>query len=224
MQHSSSLRIPHFVLYILVFFLVGSYWVGYVPKGDIELFINQRHAPSLDIFFKYWTHLGDGLMFAAVVVVFLFFRYYYALMTIAIILTQTFFVQGMKRILFKGMLRPSAYLEQLGISDLHFVEGVSVHSYNTFPSGHTASAFSIAFLLALMTRDRPLLSLWLFMVALLVGFSRVYLMQHFFVDIYTGALIGTLSTAFIWYWFERAYRDRLDTHWLGRSLIRRKAP
>lgn len=31
-------------------------------------------------------------------------------------------------------------------------------------------------------------------IAVLVGFSRVYLMQHFFMDVWAGALLGILSS------------------------------
>ncbi|MDH5599438.1 MAG: phosphatase PAP2 family protein, partial [Cyclobacteriaceae bacterium] len=33
-----------------------------------------------------------------------------------------------------------------------------------------------------------------FILALTVGFSRVYLLQHFFVDIYFGAILGVIAT------------------------------
>jgi len=57
---------------------------------------------------------------------------------------------------------------------------------------------------------KGLLYLWLFL-ATMVGVSRVYIGQHWFMDIYTGLLFGLWSTLISWYlvnrfprpWFEK---------------------
>jgi len=46
-------------------------------------------------------------------------------------------------------------------------------------------------LLTLMMKKKNLSSI-LMAMAILVGLSRVYLLQHFFIDIYFGSLIGFL--------------------------------
>lgn len=221
MQEGQARRTSYFVLYLILFALAGAWGVFFVPKGDIEVFINQHHQPLLDTFFKYWTHAGDGLMFAVLGVALLFVRYRYVIIMLLSILMQSIFVQGSKHLFFKGMLRPKAFLAEMGITDLNFVEGVTVNSFNTFPSGHTAAAFSMACLLAFVLRDRPYTSMLLFIAALMVGFSRVYLMQHFYVDIYAGAVIGSASTVIVWYFFQRRFGEKYEGHWLSKSLLRR---
>ena len=79
----------------------------------------------------------------------------------------------------------------LGIEVLQIVEGVSLHSWKSFPSGHTATAFSLLFALAIPYSRRIQVSIGL--IALLVGYSRIYLNQHFGLDVAVGATIGIVS-------------------------------
>ena len=62
--------------------------------------------------------------------------------------------------------------------------GVSTYS---FPSGHTTVAFSLAVLLSNMNEG---LRIYLFGVAVLVGFSRIYLGVHYVTDVVAGAVVG----------------------------------
>ncbi|MDA3873311.1 MAG: phosphatase PAP2 family protein [Kiritimatiellae bacterium] len=62
----------------------------------------------------------------------------------------------------------------------------------SFPSGHTAGAFVLAGNLAAFY---PPLSLWAYLFAVAVGYSRVYNRLHFPADILAGALLGTLCSA-----------------------------
>ena len=46
-------------------------------------------------------------------------------------------------------------------------------------------------------------SLFLISIAFLVGFSRIYLTQHFLLDVLVGALIGSLVALLTHTYFER---------------------
>ncbi len=72
---------------------------------------------------------------------------------------------------------------------------------SSFPSGHTTSVFALAVLLALNTSDKRISLIYL-ITAVITGYSRIYLGQHFLADVTTGALIGTLS-ALVVYWYLR---------------------
>jgi membrane-associated phospholipid phosphatase len=51
------------------------------------------------------------------------------------------------------------------------------------------------------------------MLSWCVAFSRVYLSQHFLVDVLAGSLLGTLSALFFYWYFQR-----LKPQWLDCSL------
>lgn len=172
--------------------IIFFYPVTFFPKGELELLINKFHYPALDLFFRYATHLGDGSLLAILLIGSLFYNYYTAILTAFTILFQSLIVSLFKRWIFKGLERPLAFFDE-NIA-LNFVDGVEVHSSNTFPSGHTATGFAVFALLFIAMNNRGTIhSTLCFIFAFVVGLSRVYLLQHFVIDAYFGALFGTLS-------------------------------
>lgn len=63
----------------------------------------------------------------------------------------------------------------------------------SFPSGHTAAAFLMA---KIFSWQFAWLSLPLFMLAGLIGYSRIYLRVHYPSDVFFGMLLGILSAGF----------------------------
>lgn len=57
----------------------------------------------------------------------------------------------------------------------------------SFPSGHAATAFAAATILTFFDKKRR----WFYyLVAILIGYSRIYLGCHYFLDVIAGATIG----------------------------------
>jgi membrane-associated phospholipid phosphatase len=178
------------VLFLLVPFLLGVLFlmIAY-GKGPSHLLVNQWNSPVMDTFFKYITYLGDGAVFALVIFVLAFVRFGWALYELMAALMTLVIDLIAKQILFHGMPRPTKYFENQ--ETLHLVEGVKMHSSNSFPSGHTITVFAIFMILVLIVKNKYLKFLFV-MIGILAGFSRVYLSQHFLGDVFSGAIIGSL--------------------------------
>jgi membrane-associated phospholipid phosphatase len=161
-----------------------------IPKGEDIILINGNHSSFLDSFFKLYTNLGDGLIFLPVVIILLFVRYEYALIGAIASIFHGLLISLFKRLLFPDSPRPKAYMD----NDLiHFVSGVKVHAAHSFPSGHTATAFCLALFVAYACKNKWVTILTI-LYAVLVGYSRVYLAQHFLIDAVAGAIIGCFTT------------------------------
>lgn len=174
------------------YFLLSVCLVFIYSKGDIFLCINQHHQLYLDIFFKYITYLGDGAAFAIVFIAFLFYKNYYAVVTLFTSIVQSILVVIFKKGIFKGLERPLAFFEDT--VELYLVDDVKVHSFNTFPSGHTATAFAVFGLLAFaFGQKRAFINILCVLLAISVAFSRIYLAQHFFIDTLAGSFFGIVS-------------------------------
>ena len=60
----------------------------------------------------------------------------------------------------------------------------------SFPSGHTGSSFAAATVIASrIHKAAP----WVFSFAVIIAFSRLYLMVHYPIDVLAGAILGTIS-------------------------------
>jgi membrane-associated phospholipid phosphatase len=98
--------------------------------------------------------------------------------------------QFLKQQVFGPVPRPTTLFGEP--TPLYLVPGVEMHGYYSFPSGHTAIAFALATSLMLLTPWKSLRAA-LFFLALIGGYSRVYLSQHFFEDIYAGSFVGLIA-------------------------------
>ena len=86
-----------------------------------------------------------------------------------------------------------------------------IESDYAFPSGHTSSAFATATSLAIDTKKRYV-AVPAFAWSAGVGYSRIYLGQHYPSDVIMGALVGS-SSALICHWATKqlAKRNKIKT-------------
>ena len=68
----------------------------------------------------------------------------------------------------------------------------------SFPSGHTAMAFSMATSLTLRYPDKPLLISGMYLYSSIIALGRIYLGVHYPTDVLAGMLIGSGSAAIIY--------------------------
>jgi membrane-associated phospholipid phosphatase len=118
---------------------------------------------------------------------------------------------------FKNFILPGEPRPTKAITDgsfIHVVTGVEVHSISSFPSGHTGTAFCFYLLFCLLIKK----NWWLFAglaYALLVGYSRVYLAQHFPFDVAGGILVAIISVILSvklqqWWWIKNAHQKKVN--------------
>jgi membrane-associated phospholipid phosphatase len=187
-----------FILHALLL-LLGSYPLLAFEKVSLFLQLNNAYHPFLDRFFYHITFLGSSttyaLFMATLVVMKLNNRTLLA--GICSFVAMSTVVQGMKRIVFFDQLRPIALIPT--DVPLHLVEGIVPDTHLSFPSGHAATIFTAVCLVHLLM---PQKSVWvsglLLLGATVVAYSRVYLCQHFYQDIYVGAWVGTWTTTLVY--------------------------
>lgn len=189
--------------YAMILFSIGGLVVFYLMGKD-ELFwmLNRQHSVAGDYFFKYGTYVGDGLVMILLGLIFLVMgkRKTGVLLILAFLLSGLF-VQIIKRT--KPEPRPGRYYTELNQGEqIHRVDGNLLKGNNSFPSGHTTTAFAMFSLLAFDNR-RKHRQLLFFMIALTVGYSRIYLGQHFFKDVWIGALLGYATSYFLLWAFRK---------------------
>ncbi|HEX2394184.1 MAG TPA: phosphatase PAP2 family protein [Bacteroidales bacterium] len=175
-----------------------------VEKGEIHLYTNQYHTAFFDILFAFLTYLGDGWFIIIPALILLFFSLRHSVFLITAYFSTGLVTQILKRIFFEDVLRPSKLLED---ADLYLIEGVDMLSGRSFPSGHATSAFALFLCLALIAKNRVIKFLCL-IFACLVAYSRVYLSQHFLIDISVGSIIGSAGAFFFYVLY---YKD--DRRW-----------
>ncbi len=175
----------------LFFFLLTSFLLLLVNgKAAIFISLNAWHPFWLNVFFINYTFVGDGIFAVALIGIFLF---YFKKKQEGLALLYAFIVSGIIVQIIKNLVsspRPKLFFEPGQY--LFFVDNISLSNNSSFPSGHTATAFAIATVLILLMKDKKW-QLPVLVAAVLVGYSRIYLAQHFLADVLVGAVIGSLS-------------------------------
>ena len=186
----------------LAFLAAGGVLQALYSQTDLFLFFNGHYQPLADVFFSFWTFVGDGWFSVIVAIGFLLFLSYKSGLQVGLAYAvSSLLAQWLKKSFFPDSLRPKAFFAGKSVV-LHFTDGVEVFSYNSFPSGHAASAFALAGVLCFIFRNRHLQWLWLG-GALLVAYSRMYLAEHFFEDVYAGSVLGVLTSLAVQHFFSR---------------------
>lgn len=182
--------------------IVGVTLMAGFPKVEGHLFLNPWHYKPLDYLFRWLTMLGDGIFIISLaLLLFILKKRFLSLMIVGGYLLSGIPVQIIKSYI--DAARPAVFLK--GINYDHFVEGVTLHNYNSFPSGHTTSAFALAVILAINVKNKWFGLFFLFLAAM-VGYSRIYLSQHFMEDVFVGSLIGVLTGVVTYLFLEKWIR------------------
>jgi membrane-associated phospholipid phosphatase len=206
-----------FVISYLMFLMLGFVIQLIVPKAELFLMTNRHYNEGFDLLFKMVTMIGDGFTMVLVGIGMLFVKYRYSVVTVLAYAYSSVIVQIIKRLF--NSPRPSKFFE--GINPIRTLEGYPLYEWNSFPSGHSASAFTLAVILTYLLPHKN--KHWVILpMALVTAFSRVYLSQHFFGDIVAGSIMGVLLTFQLIWWLENSnwyYSTKLDGRLFGRKQL-----
>ena len=207
-------------LYLILaslFLLAGLLSVFNIEKGDWVLYLSHHRTAIGDFFFAWGTRLGEPLTYLIAIILLLTYRKRHAIglpLLGIVVMIVTYFSKK-----YFAQPRPMLYFSQLGTFDqIQLVEGIRVNGgANSFPSGHTMSAFALFTFLALCVANKRWAALGLLAAAITVGISRIYLVQHFLEDIVLGGAMG-IVLAVCWYWFHMQWGKDYPHAWLDEPV------
>lgn len=189
----------------------------------IHLALNSKHNAFLDSLMPILSDLAHTLPYIVCAIT-LLISYQMANTQHNRIILRIGFIPTLAQLLSTAIVQPLKFIineprpitffsEHYPDVILPLVEGVKMHHYHSFPSGHTATFFAMAmgYVLwveaigqenaagqdALFTKNQKRVYYSLIICfAVVASFSRIYLSQHFLHDVVAGAIIGILSAYF----------------------------
>src|SRR5690554_1356854 len=162
-------------------------WVDWLRESEIRVLqtLNGRYrAPWLDRIMKLLTHIG-GASFSSVLLLLLTFMYDFPWDGLIALVASHLVIQILKR----SFRRRRPYVAE---TTIHFI--MKPLKDASFPSGHTTAVFATSISIAIVY---PWLAIPVFVIACLVGWSRIYLGLHYPADVLVGALIGGITALIV---------------------------
>jgi len=211
LHHIRFFFVPYLIVLITCLVIKLCY-----TREAIYFAVNARHSDWGDFIFPYVTNFGEGYLVVTLTLVMLLFSYRKTILIITSFAISGILVQIVKHIV--QAPRPVVYFEK-DLANIHFVKGISLLHSNSFPSGHTVTAFSAAVVLSYLAVNKRWGFIFLLM-AIAVAYSRMYLSQHFFEDVTAGSMLSTISTVIWITWMDgRAFMHSQN---MSKGLLRRK--
>ncbi|MES2702540.1 MAG: phosphatase PAP2 family protein [Bacteroidota bacterium] len=189
---------PYFFYPFLAWVVAGGVLLATFSKQQLFMAINSRHNEMTDMLMFQTTRMGEGEVILPVLLLVMAFAAYRNWWYLITALTCGLVPLGLQH-MFKQIFdapRPMSYFHKA--EWIHILPGWPVLMSYSFPSGHTEGAFSFfCFLSLLLPPSSQRFGLLFCLLALSVGYSRIYLAAHFFADIYFGSIIGTVVTMLV---------------------------
>lgn len=159
-------------------------------KNEAFFYLNENLGQLADKIFEYSSYLAEGWIWIPYFIVLVGLFKMDTPFILMNFLVSTLLTQFSKNYIFDAAKRPMA--SGLDATQIHTVPGVEIHSLNSFPSGHTATAFTLFLLTSYLFPNKYAFVIFL-LYALACSYSRVYLAQHFPLDLAGGIVVALLT-------------------------------
>ena len=220
-KNSAYKHVLPFLVPTLVLALVLGIALLITPKAELHLALCQPHTTGLDTIVPIITNLVDWLPYLCVILL-LFYRVGWATFLASNLLLSTIIVQPIKHIVCAP--RPLTWFaENMPDVTLPLVEGVRMNHWLSFPSGHTTTFFVLFYRLSIIlcaenVTGKMILSFLCFLCASFGAYTRIYLSQHFALDIFAGILIAVFSTLSLYFFLVKKTKDTQFWGWNVQKL------
>ncbi|MFT5725329.1 MAG: membrane-associated phospholipid phosphatase [Bacteroidia bacterium] len=204
----------------LICFTVGVVIALITEKGDTILYLNNWYNSFTVPVFSFFTRMGEAAGFLVPFLYFLIFKpVKFQLGHLLVGLTTLILVYFFKHVVYPDSIRPIVFFEQLNI-DLLNRSDITLNRKFSFPSGHTAAGFAYFFYAALCA-DKRVFTMVFFSTALLIGVSRIFLAQHFVLDVLAGSTLGVAIATVVYFYV--IYKSSFSSPFLDKKLFHGKA-
>ena len=220
-KNSAYKHVLPFLVPTLVLALVLGIALLITPKAELHLALCQPHTTGLDTIVPIITNLVDWLPYLCVILL-LFYRAGWATFLASNLLLSTVIVQPIKHIVHAP--RPLTWFaENMPDVTLPLVEGVRMNHWLSFPSGHTTTFFVLFYSLSIIlcaenVTGKMILSFLCFLCASFGAYTRIYLSQHFALDVFAGILIALFSTLSLYFFLVKKTKDTQFWGWNVQKL------
>lgn len=166
-----------------------------------------RHSEITEKFFRFITKFGEGYFELLLRVVLLSFflinkkKYNYLkkyILAVIFTLLSTQITVNVMKVLF-ARARPSITVNPdkfYGIMTLIKNTSYWKGSYVSFPSGHTITIWGTIWILSFIIKSKAI-KIPLFVLGILVGISRIYLLRHWTTDVVTSIILSYFIAKFV---------------------------
>ncbi|MFA9399001.1 MAG: phosphatase PAP2 family protein [Clostridiaceae bacterium] len=181
--------------------------MNFINKFDssILLFIKDNmNGAIMDKIMVLFTSLGNGGAVWIIIAVILMINKKYrkiGFMALVALLLTTILGEGVLKNLVQR-IRPCEAIPAVNLL-------ISKPLTYSFPSGHTASSFAVAGVLAKYLKKY---AIGFFSLALLIAFSRLYLYVHYPTDVLAGMILGLLCSVVVIFIFNKIENNKKKIH------------
>ena len=166
-----------------------------------------KHSESIEKFFRLITKFGEGYFELMLTIVLLSFflinkqKYNFLkkyILAVIFTLLSTQIILNIMKVLF-ARARPSITINPdkfYGIMTLIKNSSFWKGSYVSFPSGHTITIWGTIWILSFIIKSKAI-KIPLFILGILVGMSRIYLVRHWTTDVVASIILSYFIAKFV---------------------------